>query len=412
MGTEYRPTYPGVQMLNDLRIRQLKPSDRMFRVSDGQGLSLQVETTGKKKWRFRYRYGGKEKMIGLGSYPQTSLAEARAKRLEAASCLDRGENPSDMRRAAKREVALAGANTFGVIAAEYLDKRIAEDIAVRTIKKQKTLLTALLPDLANRPVAEITPPELLEVLRRAERRGKHTLANEARALAGRIFRYAIATQRADRDIAADLQGALLVPKRGGHSAITEPKALGKLLETIEGYHGDPLVKNGLLLLAHTFVRPGELREALWKEVDFDKSLWRIPAERTKLRRDHLVPLSRQSSALLNQMWRDRGNDTLIMASRIRKNKAVSDMAFNSALRRLGMPGNIHVAHGFRKTASTLLNEQGYNRDWIERQMAHVEGNNVRRAYNAAEYLPDRTRMMQDWSDYLEGLADAKSCSID
>lgn len=377
----------------------------MFRVSDGQGLYLQVETTGKKKWRFRYRFGGKEKMIGLGSYPETSLAEARVKRLEMASCLDRGENPSEMRRAAKREAELAGANTFGVVAAEYLDKRIGEGIATRTIKKQKTLLAALLPDLSDRPIAEITPPELLEVLKRTERRGKHTLANEARAIAGRIFRYAIASHRADRDVAADIRDALQTPKRGGHNAITEPKALGKFLKTLEGYKGDPLVKNGLLLLAHTFVRPGELREALWQEVDFEQSLWRIPAERTKLRRDHLVPLSRQSSALLKQMWQDRGSDTLVMASRIRKNKPVSDMAFNSALRRMGITGDIHVAHGFRKTASTILNEQGYKSDWVERQLAHVEGNNVRRAYNAAEYLPDRTRMMQDWSDFLEKLGE-------
>lgn len=384
----------------------------MFRVSDGQGLYLQVEALSKKggktkerkKWRFRYRYGGKEKMIGLGTYPATGLGDARKLRVEAQACLERGIDPSAQRKAAKLEQAIAGKNSFGAVAEEYVQKRISENIAERTIKKQRTILTVLLPRLADRPIRDITPPELLEVLRATEARGKRTLANEARALAGRIFRYAIATQRAERDIAADLRGALLAPSVRGHQAITNPSELGKLLATIEAYGGDPLVRDGLLLLAHTFVRPGELREGHWSEVDWENALWRVPADRTKLRRDHLVPLSRQSLALLGNMWRARACDHRIMGSRIRKDQPVSDMAFNAALRRMGIPGDKHVAHGFRKTASTILNEQGYNRDWIERQLAHVEGNGVRRAYNAAEYLPDRTRMMQDWSDYLESKA--------
>jgi len=387
--------------LTDLAIRNLRPDDRAYKRADGKGLTLLVKPDGAKLWRFRYRFGGKENMLGLGSYPEVSLSEARDRRDYFRRLLRDGVDPSAQKKAEKRRQIASRASSFGAYAEMYVEKRIAEGAAPATIKKQRTLLTVLLPDLKHRPIREIEPPELLDVLRKAERRGKRVLATEARSLAGRIFSYAIATGAATRNPALDLQGALLAPRKGTHAGVTEPARLGQLLRDIEGYGGDPVVRCALLLLAHTFVRPGELRLARWSEIDLENAMWRIPTARMKMRREHLVPLSPKAVALFSEMRETGPSAELVCGSRIRRTQPVSDMTFNKALRSLGYESDTHVAHGFRTTASTLLNEQGYPSDWIERQLAHVERNKVRGAYNAAEYLEGRTRMMKEWSEFLE-----------
>lgn len=389
--------------LTDRSLQTLRPQDRPYKRADGRGLSILVTPQGNKLWRFRYRYLGKERMLSLGTYPDVPLASARAERDRLRILLASGEDPSAIRRTQKLGARQAVNDTFGILAGEYLEKREAEGIAPRTLKKLRTLTGALLPDLGDVPIRDITPQALLAALKKHEARGKRTLAHEARALAGRIFRYAAAQGRVERDISQDIGDALLTPVVKGYAAITNPHELGKLLRAVEGYSGDPVTRNCLLLLARLFVRPSELREARWEEFDLDAGVWRIPASRTKLRREHIVPLPPQAIALLQELQQIGPSQEFVAGSRVKSGQPVSDMTFNKALRSLAYDRHTHVAHGFRSSASTMLNEQGYNRDWIERQLAHVERNKVRGAYNAAEYMGGRTQMMREWNDYLDGL---------
>ena len=391
--------------LTDAKIRALKPADTLYRVSDSNGLSIEVTPKGDRYWRFRYRFNGKAQMMGLGRYPSVSLKKARSKRDHYRELLDEGLNPSLERQTRQQELAQLEQSSFGSIATEFLRKRETEGAAPATLKKLRTLLRLLLPDLAPLPIQEITAPQLLQVLRATESRGKHVVATEARALAGRIFRYAIATGRCEQDPSYMLREALVTPRVKGYAAIREPEAFGALLARIETYEGDTLIKNGLLLLAHTFVRPGQLRLAQWEDFDLEAALWRAPADRTKMSRFHIKPLSSQVVCLIKEMHRNKADDTLVMGSRVKPGHPISDMTFNKALRSLGVMGDVHVAHGFRKSASTMLNEQEYNYDWIERQLDHVSQNRIRGIYNAAQYLQGRTRMMQEWSDYLDRLKD-------
>lgn len=389
--------------LTDVAIRKLRPREKMYRVSDGAGLALQVEAAGGKNWRFRYRYAGKEKMISLGAYPEISLSAARNERQRCRELVRTGIDPSQQKQKERVALAVNSKNTFGAIAEEFIRKRKDDGLAARTIKKKRTLLTLLLPDLQNQPIKDIDPPKLLAVLRKAENRGIRVAAIEARGLAGEVFRYAIATGRATHDISNDLRGALKTPFRKGRAGITDPKMLGTLLLDIEGYNGDPITKGCLELLIRLFVRPGEIREACWDEIKWQIAEWRIPEARMKMRREHIVPLPPQAVSILQTMWGVRADNKLVAGSRAKKGRPLSDMAFNKAFRSMGYDNQTHVAHGCRVTASTLLNEQGYNPDWIERQLAHVHRDPVRRAYNAAKYLDGRTKMMVEWNDYLDRL---------
>ena len=389
--------------LTDRMLRSFKPELKPYKRADGYGLSILVEPTGSRLWRFRYRINGKEKSLSLGSYPEVSLQEARRSREDYRVLVARGIDPSRERRRGKLAAINSDADTFAKLAEEFVRKREAEGAAWRTIKKHRTLLSLLLPDLGHMPIAQINSPVLLAVLKKAEARGVRTSAIEARALAGRIFRFAIAQGRAEIDVSQAIRDALTAPIVKGYPGITKPDKFAKLLVDIRSYSGDPTTTIALELLARLFTRPGELRVAEWAEIDLSRSTWRIPAEHTKLRRDHLVPLSSQAVRLFEQLYELRADDTLVLGSRRKRGAPVSDMTFNKALRSLGYSGDVHVAHGFRTSASTLLNEQGYNRDWIERQLAHAERDKVRSAYNAAEYIEGRSRMMQEWSDYLDRL---------
>ncbi|HMM76528.1 MAG TPA: tyrosine-type recombinase/integrase [Gammaproteobacteria bacterium] len=397
--------------LTDVLVRNARPTDKPIRLFDGGGLYLEVSPTGGKWWRLKYRFGGKEKRLSVGVYPVVSLKEARAKRDELKRQLAAGIDPSMTRKTQKAARITAGENTFEALAREWHAQR-AKSLEQSTLDGIMARMERhLFPRLRGRPIAEIEAPELLKVLQRAEEQELGETPRRLRQYCGQIFRYAIATGRAKRDPAADLRGALKPHKVQHHAAVTAPKAVGALLRAIEGFRGSPTTKAALRLAPLVFVRPGELRRAEWTEFDLKGRVWRIPAERMKMREAHLVPLSRQAVAILEELHELTGPDG---TSRIRRylfpsartrERPISENTLNAALRRLGYASDEMTSHGFRSMASTLLNEQGWHRDAIERQLAHAERDGVRAAYNRAEHLPERKKMMQAWADYLDALRD-------
>lgn len=390
--------------LTDTAIRKAKPSDKAWKLADERGLYLLVTPNDSKLWRLKYRFNGREKKLAIGQYPDTGLKEARAKRDDARRMLDQGIDPGRAKQDARLATRLGAANTFSAVADEYIDKMEREGKAVATILKVRWLATQLKPAIGARPVADVTPHELLAVLRKIEQAGKSETANRMRSFASRVFRYAVATARASNDPAHVLQGALMPPKVKHHSAITDPLALGELLRVIDGYSGQPATLFALRLAPHIFQRPGEVRQMEWAEIDFDKAVWAIPAERMKQRSAHHVPLSMQALAILRDVRTLTGNGRFVFPSIRSAARPMSENTINAALRRLGYSGDDMTAHGFRSTASSLLNESGkWNPDAIERALAHREANQVRAAYNRTAYWDERVRMVQWWSDYLDGL---------
>jgi integrase len=391
-------------MLTDTRIRQQKTPGK---ISDGGGLFLLVTPTGTKLWRQAYRFGGKQKGLAHGAYPEVSLQEARSLREGAKALLRKGIDPSAHRQIAKH--SLNGATTFQAVAEEWLTKLEREGLTEATLTKSRWLLGFAYPDIGARPVGEITPPELLTALRRVEGRGRYESARRLRAICGSVFRYAIATGRSERDPAADLRGALTVQKTRHHAAITEPKKIGGLLRAIDGYDGrHPATRLALQLMALTFVRSSELRYAEWTEIDMDKAVWVIPAARMKMKTEHRVPLSRQAIAVIEALRPITGERRWLLPSlHLPTQRPMSENTLNGALRRLGYGPDEIVIHGFRGMASTCLNELGFAPDVIERQLAHQDRNAVRRSYNRAEHWPERVAMMQAWADYLDGLRDSR-----
>jgi len=346
-----------------------------------------------------YRFLGQQKTLSLGSYPEVSLAKAREKRTAAREALADGQDPIEVRKAkAKSE------ETFKAVADEWLARLEMEGRAPKTLQKMRWLLDLAYPLIGNRPIADLTAPELLEVLRTVEVRGRYETANRLRSTFGTIFRYAIVTGRAQRDVAVDLRGALITPKPQHRAAILEPKALGGLLRAVNVHDGQPTVRIALKMLPHMFPRPGELRMAEWKEFDFEAAVWTIPAAKTKMRRPHKVPLTQQVLDMLAELKPITGGGKYLFPSVRSADRPITDNTLNAALRRLGFGKNEVTAHGFRATASTLLNEMGkWHPDAIERQLAHVESNEVRRAYARGTHWDERVRMMRHWSNYLDGL---------
>jgi integrase len=391
-------------MLNDTRIRSAKGSERDYKITDFDGLYLLVRKNGSKLWRFAYRFDRKQKQIALGAYPAVTLAEARDRRDAARKLLANGKDPSFARRLEKIARA-AGGNTFREVAEEFLDKQRREDRSEATVKKNRWLFEPAYAAFGDRVVGEVTAPELLHALRQFELRGRYESARRLRAVAGMVFRYAIATGRATRDISIDLRGALTTPKVNHRAAITEPGELGALLRAIEGYSGQPTTRLALQLSALLFVRPGELRFARWKEIEFDKAIWIVPAATMKMKRPHRVPLARQAIVILRELHRITGQGEFVFPAVDSVRRCMSNNTLNAALRRLGYSKEEVSVSGFRATASTLLNEMGrWNPDAIERQLAHMEENDVRRAYmHAAEFWNERVEMMQVWADYLDQL---------
>jgi len=388
--------------LSAVAVTNAKPRGKAYKLADERGLYLLVTPKGQRYWRFKYRIDGKEKTLAFGVYPDVSLAEAREKRDAARKIVAAGEDPAAKRKRQEAEKRARSQETFSIIADEWLERLEKEGRSESTLSKLRWLTDFARPALGDRPIAEITAPELLEILRKVEARGRYETANRLRSTFGTIFRYAIATSRAQRDVAFDLRGALITPKVRHRAAITDPKEVGALLRAIEGHEGQPAVRHGLRLLPHVFVRPGELRLAQWREFDLEEHLWTIPAERTKMRRPHRVPLSKQVAEILSELAVITGDGKLLFPSILSEDRAISDNTMNSALRRLGYDKSQMTAHGFRAMASTLLNESGkWHPDAIERQLAHVEGNDVRRAYARGEHWEERVRMMQFWSDHLD-----------
>lgn len=390
--------------LTDTAIRAAKPKEAQYKLHDEKGLLLIVRPTGGRLWRLKYRFQGKEQQLSLGTYPDVSLKDAREGRDAARKLLAEGKDPSTEKKREAVAAAVSAGNTFKVVAEEHIAKRQREGAAGTTIAKARWHLDRL-AKLHARPIAEIEAFEVLDVLRKLETRGNLEAARQIRAFASRVFRYGVATTRCKTDPAALLVGALTAPKVKNHAAITDPVEVGALLRAIEGYEGQPSTHYALRLAPHVFVRPGELRQAEWAEFDFERAVWTIPASRTKMRKEHAVPLSWQAAAILREAEKISGAGTLAFPG-LRGKRPISENTMNAALRRLGYGHDDMTAHGFRAMASTLLNQSGkWRPDVVERSLAHGERDKIRAAYNRAEYWSERVDMAQWWSDYLDVLRD-------
>jgi integrase len=391
-------------MLTDIAIkaaiREARTTQKPLKRFDQSGLFLLATPGGSALWRFKFMFEGREKLIGLGRFPDVPLKRAREKRDEARRLVADGTDPSAVRRAAK----LATADSVEAISREWLEKQ--RDLQPGTIRRHRRRLEKFIfPYIGKRPVKAVTPPELLTHLRRIEALGKVPTAERTRQLCGEIWRYAIADGRADRDISADLRGALARVAATSHAALTNPARVGELLRAIDGYVGQAVTRFALKFAPLTFVRPGELRRAEWSEFDLEaeQPMWRIPAEKMKMRDSHLVPLSRQAVEILQGLEPHTGGGKYVFPSLRSGGRPMSENTINAGLRRLGYSGDEHVGHGFRSTASTMLNELGFHPDLIELQLAHKERNKSRASYNKALRIEERTRMMQSWADHLDVL---------
>jgi integrase len=388
--------------LTDTEIRNAKPGDKPIRMFDGGGLYLEISPAGGKWWRLKYRFGGKEKRLSMGVYPDVGLKAARARRDEARKLLDAGQDPGIERKAEKRRHLVSQANSFEAVAREWFDNQAPTWAKTHAKDVLRRLESNLFPTLGELPIAQVEPGDLLAAVRVIEARGARDLAHRVLQVAGQVFRYGVATQRCKRDPSPDLRGALK-PHKGRNQPAVKPEEVPALLRAIDDYEaiGDRQTRLALTLCALTFTRTTELIGAEWSEVDFDAALWVIPAERMKMRNEHVVPLAKQAIELFQQLQVTCCGSRFVFPGRNR-DKPISNNTMLFALYRMGYKGKM-TGHGFRAVASTMLNEQGYRADVIERQLAHCETNEVRGAYNRAEYLKERRTMMQEWADHLDKL---------
>lgn len=399
--------------LSDMAIRKAKPRDRQYKLADGGGLYLLVTPAGGRLWRLKYRMHGIERKLSIGCYPDLSLAEARERRDAARKAValakEGGENaplePVAAKRRVKAEARVALGHTFDAVAGECIDKARREGRAKETIRKLEWARELLRPALGRRPVSHIEPRDLLAVLKTLEAEDKLETAAHVRAFAGRVFKYAIATDRMKDNPAAHLAGATAAPVRRHMAAILDPARVGALLRASDAYSGTPLVRAALLLSPHVMLRPGELRQAEWSEIDFDQAIWRVPAARAKMRREHVFPLSRQVLAILRDAKAlSRAGSFVFPAMGKSGQRPMSENTVNQALRRMGFAKEEMSAHGWRAVASTFLNESGkWSPDAIERALAHKDGDSVRGAYHRGTHWAERVEMAQWWSDYLDRL---------
>jgi integrase len=392
-----------IKPLSEVKVRTIKPKEKDFKLFDGGGLFLLITQSGGKLWHFKYRFDNKEKKLTLGVYPEVSLLDARRRRDDARRLLANNVDPGAVRKAQK-QTNIQETETFEVIAREWHTRFIS----TWTIGHAETIMSRLERDLfpwiGKHPIAAIKAPELLAVLRRVESRGALESAHRIRTICGQVFRYAVATGRAERDPAADLKGALPQPAEKHMAAITEPKKVAELLRAIDGYQGSFVVKYALQLAPLVFVRPGELRHAEWAEIDFENAQWNIPAGKMKMKEPHLVPLSRQAIEILTELKELTGASRYIFPSGRSFDRPMSNNAILAALRRMGYTKDEMSAHGFRAMARTILDEVLQIRpDFIEHQLAHAVRDPNGRAYNRTAHLNERIKMMQMWADYLDGL---------
>ena len=390
--------------LTDTTIRKTKPTDKAQRLPDGGGLYLEIAPAGGKWWRLKYRFDGKEKRISLGTYPDTGLASARAKRDEARKLLAAGVDPGEQRKAAKAAKAERGANSFAAVADELLLLRAKKLAPGSVIRERRLLEKDLVPYIGSLPVADVTAPMVLVALRKIEARGAVETAHRARTLAGQVFRYAIATERAKRNPAADLLGALSQPHGEHFASVTEPAKVAPLLRALHGYDGTPVAVAALKLAPLVFVRPGELRRAHWADIDLDAAEWRFTTSKTGT--PHIVPLATQAVEILRELHPLTCRGEYVFPSARGRDRPMSENTVNAALRRMGFDSDTMTGHGFRAMARTILDEVlGFRPDYIEHQLAHAVRDPNGRAYNRTAHLPERRRMMQAWADYLDQLRD-------
>ena len=390
--------------LTDTAVRAAKPRDKEYKLSDGGGLYLLVTPSGGRLWRVKFRVLGIEKKLAIGRYPDVSLGEARKARDAAREVVWAGGDPAAAKRRQRVAAKIAAGITFGDVAREYIDKVEREGRAPATVSKLRWVRELLLPALGSRPIDQIEPHDVLAVLKQQEAAGILETAKRTRAFASRVFRYAVATTRAKTDPASLLLGAVAAPKPRHLAAIVDAKRAGDLLRAIEAYSGQPATRLALALLPHVFVRPGELRQAEWSEIDLEAAVWRIPAARMKKRREHVVPLSGQSLAILEQARALTGDERYVFPAIGRRGRPLSENTITIALRRMGFSAEEMTAHGFRAMASTLLNESGkWSPDAIERALAHKDGDHVRAAYHRGAHWQERVTMAQWWSDHLDTL---------
>lgn len=388
--------------LTDAAIRTAKPGEKPYKLADERGLFLLVNPNGAKWWRLKFRVEGKEKALSLGTYPDTSLKEARSKRDEARKQLAEGIDPSQQRKAIKAAREGVTANSFEVICREWLENKRSNIEEAQYKKALARLEKDVFPWMGSRPIAEITAPEVLAVLRRIDARGARYTAHKAKSEISQCFRYAIATGRAERDPCPDLRGAIPAPKTENRPAITDPKAAGELLRAIDGFKGTFVVRCALLLAPLLFVRPGELRKATWDGFDLDKGEWRYFINKTKT--EHLVPLASQAAAILRELHALTGHGSYVFPGRDPK-RPMSDAAINAALRRMGYDTKTEITgHGFRAMARTILHEELHIKpEVIEHQLAHQVADALGTAYNRTKFIKERKVMMQTWADYLDKL---------
>lgn len=393
--------------LTDVAVRNAKPGPKPYKMGDSHGLFLLVQPTGGKLWRFKYRVDGREKKLSIGPYPEIGLGEARRRRDEAREAMAAGKDPAREKQRDKVRAKVEAENTFAAITAEFCEKRKRDGQrawAPATAKRCEYLLSILCGSIGNMPIAEVEPADVLVAVRRIEGKGKLESARRTLQLAGSVFRYAVATARLKSDPTRDLKGALTSPTVTHYGAVIDPAGVGELLRSIDGYEGQPITKFAMQLAPHVFVRPGELRHAEWLEIDLEGALWTIPASKTKMRKEHLVPLSRQAIAILKGVQPLTGQGGYVFPSVRTHRRPMSDNTINAGLRRLGYATDEMTAHGFRAMASTLLNESGkWNPDAIERALAHGGTDKVRAAYHRGAHWKERVAMAQWWSDYLDEL---------
>lgn len=387
--------------LNDFTIKNKKPADKPFKMADEKGLFLLVHPKGSKYWRFKYSILGKEKLLAFGVYPEVSLAEARIQRDEARKHLANGVDPSLLKKTAKQAAITASENSFQAIAQEWYVKHSVRWVPSHHLKIIRRLERDVFPWIGSRPIAQITALEFLTVLRRVESRGALDTAHRIYQTCSQIFRYAVATGRAERNPTSDLRGALPPVQGNSFAAIIEPQKLGQLLRTMDGYEGSFVTKCALRLAPLLFVRPGELRQAEWSEINLDLAEWNIPAQKMKMRQPHLVPLAKQAVLILQELHPLTGAGQYVFPCVRTQHRPMSDNTVNAALKRLGYDSTEVTAHGFRATARTLLDEiLNFRPDVIEHQLAHTVKDPNGRAYNRTAHLEIRRGMMQTWADYL------------
>jgi len=395
-----------VTPLTDTQIKNAKPKEKSYKLADGGGLYLEVMPTGSKLWRMKFKQAsGNESRLAFGNYPETSLVDARKKRTEARKLLSDGIDPGQAKRDEKHTKAFAAANTFEAVAGQWLMKTAAIRSESTQVKVTAWLENDVFPSIGGKPISTIGPRDVLAAVQKMEARGAIDSAHRVKQLCGQIFRYAVAMGSAERDVTADLKGALSTAPKSNYAAITEPKKVGELMRAINDYAGHPYATAALKLSPLVFVRPGELRAAEWVEIDLEAAEWRIPGRKMKMKIDHLVPLSAQAVEILRSVQLLTGHGKYVFPSIRTGEQCMSENTINAALRGLGYSKEVMTAHGFRAMARTIMDEVLSERvDLIEHQLAHAVKDPNGRAYNRTAHLPARREMMQRWADYLDSLA--------